>query len=615
MKKTRNCIEPWRSFQFEAGGSISPCCSGTISGRFGNIHTDYFAALRCGRRPDIFANDAYKDLRNGLLTGKLHRSCIDCRSVHDADVTPEALRKRVIHHLESQGMQTENLDLTREYAFIECGGNITNKCNFSCIYCSHSGTNGHAGTLATEMDREKFLDWIGFLCQRGLQIFNFCGIGEVTAYAGWQDLCNILLERHPRLRLRMISNFGKPFSKAEQDALAQFDMIHVSCDTLNEQKYAWLRKGGRLPVLLDNIHRIRARCAEIASQNPKLVFNVTLTEAVIDHLEDLFRFAAEHSMFVHLSTLFEMEGSVASRTNCVRKITDLDDSRILHIREVLCDLPRRMKAQNPLTNVWEYQFIYSAVMQRADAMTLNQFVPSDDEIAYREFFQSHLITPDAYLRKIWLSFDAVRKGMCITKGKTAWLEWPPAPGKLAYRVTWCRNRPDNNLDIIAGPIEEAEISGTLSVSAPEAPLPYNHMLFEVMSFVPVPEAEYTIQSIEPSPPADWSASTLIREAFLMGDAESIARRLVESQEPIALWCAGLRTMQLLSSTCLSRANIRMIIDGDSQKQGQLFFGKTVQSPAEIEGFSGKILVLHSSCPEQVELQIRNMGISNDILIL
>ena len=56
-KKTRNCIEPWRSFQFEAGGGIGPCCSGTIVGNFGNIITSSFQKQIDKELEDIFAPD------------------------------------------------------------------------------------------------------------------------------------------------------------------------------------------------------------------------------------------------------------------------------------------------------------------------------------------------------------------------------------------------------------------------------------------------------------------------------------------------------------------------------------------------------------------------------
>ena len=482
VKKTRNCIEPWRSVQFEAGGNIAPCCSGTVSGNFGNINTDYFDLIQCDQHPDIFVNTDYQRLRKGLLTGKLPKSCISCRSVHDRDITTGELRQRVVNHLESQGVKTDGLDLTKAYAFSECGGNITNRCNFSCIYCAHSGENGHAGYYRAEMDRDRFLDFIDFLICRGLKIFNFCGIGELTIYPGWKDLCDLLLYRYPQLQLRVISNFGKKFRDSELDTLARLDLIHVSCDTLDSQTYSCLRKGGRLPVLLENIRRLRERFCGDPSRDPKLVFNVTATDAIIDKLEDLFRFAAENNMFVHLSNLFVMEGSIASKTDCVKKISDMSNSQMPHIREILCDLPRRMKAENKLTNVWEYKFLLNSIMQKADIITFNKFVPGADEVIYNSFYKIYPKDQQAYLRKIWTSFDDAFKGMYISAGKSVRIELPLTSGKMAYRAIWCHDRLDGNLDVLPGPIEETALGGELTVSAHNCDGSYDSMLFEVLSY-------------------------------------------------------------------------------------------------------------------------------------
>jgi len=612
-KTTRNCIEPWRSVQFEAGGGISPCCSGTLTGNYGNMFTDYFEAIEAGRPTDIFANDDYRALRQGLLTGDLAPSCRSCRMVHDADISTGELRQRVLNHLGIPDDASLDVDLTRAHAFHECGGNITNRCNFSCLYCSHSGEGGHAGFYRAEIGRQPFVDWIGFLHRQGLRIFNFCGIGELTVYPQWEELCSELLNRHPDLRLRAISNFGRTLTETELEVLSRFDLIHISCDTLDEDTYAWLRKGGRLPVLLNNLERLRARFTGDSARDPKLAFNVTVTDAIVDRLEGLFRYAAEHDMFVHLSTLFVMQGSIVSQTDCVKKLTDMPVEQRPRLRETLCDLPRRMKAQNPLTSVWEYRYIYKAIMTLADDITFNRFVPGAEEAIYSAFHRLHPRNPGAYLRKFWLSFDEVIKGIFLSRGQDLWIETPP--GRITYRAVWCRTRPDGNLSVVCGPMEHAILGEGFILSTRHLSEPFENMLFEVLFQEPTGVAEGANPRISPVPPAEVTPSLLVREAFLAEDEDLVARRLVESQEPIVIWCAGLRTLQLLSNTSLGQANIRMIIDGNPGRQGQPFCGWTIQAPADLRDFAGKILVIHASCPERVEQQLRRDGITNEILIL
>ena len=583
-------------------------------GNFGNIGVDYFEVVKSDGRSDIFVNEAYQKLREGLLTGNLAGSCVSCRAVHDEDITTEELRQRVVNHLESMGVTADCLDLTRSYAFYECGGNITNRCNFSCIYCSHSGTEGHSGHLMTEMDRECFISFVDFLCSRGLKFFNFCGIGELTTYSDWQGLCETLLERYPHLRLRVISNFGKKLSDPELATLSRFDLIHVSCDTLDEKTYAWLRKGGRLSILLDNIRRLRAKFSGDPSRNPKLVFNITVTDAIIDKLESLFRFAADNDMFVHMSSLFVMQGSIASHTDLVGKVTDMPKSQLPHVREVLYDLPRRLKAQNPLIAVWEYKFLYKGIMQQADAITFNRFIPASENLIYSLFHQSHPKNHYAYLRKLWTAFDEAFAGIYIAAGNQVKVELPDT-AIISYRAVWCHDRLDGNLDVVPGPIEEALVAGELILSATNCGVRYGNMLFEVFSISTVGSADQVEHLISPAPPQGDMPQLLVREAFLSEDEDAVSRRLVDSQEPVIIWCAGLRALQLISNTCLGQANIKMIIDGDPARKGQVFCGRIIQAPGDLGDFSGKIIVTHASSPEQVERQIRQLGIANDIVIV
>jgi molybdenum cofactor biosynthesis enzyme MoaA len=615
VRLTKNCIEPWRAVQFEAGGIITPCCSGTITGDFGNLITDPAPDMSGSQERGWFNTPDYQALRKGLLTGELPRACITCRSVHENDIPVDQLRLKVRHHLKSQGVCTEGIELESAFAFSECGGNITNRCNFSCVYCSHSGEDGHTGHLRREMEREHFLKVLDCLCRRGLKIFNFCGIGELTTYSGWVELVDLIEERYPELRLRVISNFGRLFSDPELDRLAHLDLVHISCDTLDPRLYAGLRRGGRLPLLLENIRRLKDRCSGQTGRAPDMVFNVTATDANVDHLEDLFRFAAQQTMFVHISNLFVMNGSVASKTGCVRNILHMPEKDTLRVRETLHDLPRRMKAENPLTQVWEYSFLHSGIMNRADRMTYNQFVPADDQVVNTAFYQSQPKNPDAYLRKIWTSFDTGFSGIYLRAGHAVSLALVGGPKALSYKAVWCHEREDGNLDVWPGPVETISIGDTLTLSSEHCGTRYDAVLFHVVSELAGKAGEHHRILVAPEPPKNADEPVLVREAFLRKPEDRMAQQLVDSHESLVLWCAGLRALHLLSNTCLGQANIHMIIDGNPRRAGEVFCGRTIYSPQDLRGFSGKIVVTHASSPEQVAVQIRSMGIRNEIVIL
>jgi hypothetical protein len=209
----------------------------------------------------------------------------------------------------------------------------------------------------------------------------------------------------------------------------------------------------------------------------------------------------------------------------------------------------------------------------------------------------------------------VLKGIFISDGKSIKITLPFVSGKITYRAIWCNARLDGNLDILLGPVEEISVAKEITISAEHCSEKYDSMLFEVLSYNSAGEKEKEVSLLSPIPAGITGTPLLVREAFLMNEEEWVIQQLVNSQEPIVIWCAGLRTLQMLSNTSLGRANIKMIIDGDPSRKGQLFCGRIIHSPEDIGDFNGKIVVIHASSPEQVESQIRRGGIVNEILIL
>jgi hypothetical protein len=558
----------------------------------------------------LFANESYRALRAGLLSGLLLPACRSCRVVQEADVEPAVLRRRVEEHLNRHGIATENADLTRARAFVECNGNITNKCNLSCIYCSHSGPEGHSGTLSLEMGREEFLATLSGLCEQGLESFSFCGTGEITIYPGWRDLCLEILRRYPSLKLRMVTNFSTPLSDDDLAILTRFDLIHVSCDTLEAELFARLRKGGRLAVLLENLRRLMERLS--SGGQTKVALNVMTSDEVVDHLEGLFRKAASLGLFVHLSPLFDFAGSLVSLAGGLQPVTATPPERSLHVREVLADLPRRMKAENPLCHVWEYKNLYRAVSERADRLSPDEFVPGPDEAVYT-LFHSQANRPGAgRLRKLWRSFDVCARGVYMAVGQPLALSLPLGRWRVSLRASWCRERVDGNLSILDGDRVEVVASGALTVVG-QAETEFDHVLLQVVALATAADADVVAEQTELRPPADGER-WLAREGFLL-DEQAVAARIANSGRPISIWCAGFHARRLLTTTPLSSADVRFVIDRDSSRQGEPFCGHRIQPPEALAGFQGSIVVAHASYPERVEQQIRALGIPNEVLIL
>jgi len=607
MKLTKNCMAPWRAVEFLADGKVSPCC-GPITGNFGNLLGDL---PTLGNEDGLFRNADYRKLRRALLTGDLPDACKQCRAVHDPDIPAAALASKVAGYLDARGVTTAGQDLTGLYAFDECGGNITNRCNFSCIYCAHSGPGGHREILARVMERDDFMMVLNELVTRGLQIFNFCGLGELTIYRGWTELCKEIFNRHPQLKLRLITNFGRLLDADELQLLTRFEIIQVSCDTFDEKKFAKLRVNGRLPVLRQNLENLLAISRKQA-QAPRIALNITVSNANVDDMVELFRYAAGNDIHIHLSALFDMEGSLSSTAGTLGKIWDVPTAALLHNREVLHDLPRRALAANPSATFWEYRHLHDEIMTRADRITFDQFVPVDREVFYSVFFAARLSNEQIHLRKIWLGFDDERRGICLPPGNRFVIPLPARSGRLSYRCHFLRRRIDGTLVVTEDTLRCAHVGSSLCISAP-AGGEYDYFL-EVIDYVAEEFHAPLDEIILPSTPSVSGQHREVRESADGSGVEHIAAHFADSREPLIIWCAGLKTLQALSDTRLAEAEISLIIDSDTRKHGQSILGHVIHPPGKAIGHDHPILILHASEPRQIARQIRALGIMNDIII-
>lgn len=482
---TKNCMEPWKALFFRPDGKLAPCCGGPPpSGDFGNIYALDLHSTENGDPKDAFVNEAYRNLRRQLLEGDLQQACIDCRIVA-SDITTDLLRKKVEDHLRYCGRKiSESTDLTREFAFTDCYTDVTDRCNFACIYCFlHSNDkSGKGHTEYIEVDRERFLEVIEFLAADSLAYLNFCWLGEFTMYPEWKELSLELFNKYPDMRLSLVSNFGRKFSDEDLDVLTRFFQIRISCDTLDPEKYAWLRRGGRLPVLIENINNLRARFKP-GSVQPRLVFIVTESDAILSGLTDLGRFAVERNISIYISNMAFVEDSVATKANYLKKISELPDSQIGDAWEIIHDLPRRIRAAHPpIDYFFDLGPLYNAVKSRSESITLNRFIPSESDLVYKSFAAAQPKNPDIYLRKFFLSFDDGVKGIFIKSGMTVNVDLPFATGQLAYRPVFCKEIEGKRLRIFIGDKKTVVVGSKLSLSAIKCPTKFTHVLFEILSY-------------------------------------------------------------------------------------------------------------------------------------
>jgi len=507
---TKNCIAPWQTLEICVDGRIRPCC-GPLYDDFGNIDG---ALSDPTKFRDTFNSKAYRELRNQLLTGNLQDGCVTCRIAPQRPVTTESLRQSVELYLKSRGRNiTENTDLLTEFAFESCNTAVTDKCNLSCIYCfTHSNDKPGEGIKNyTEVSYDRFLKLVSLLVQDGLKLLVICGVGEPTVYRSWKELCTTLFDSFPGLFICLVSNFGKKFTDADLDVLKRFHRILISCDTLDPELHSWLRRGGRIDVLLDNISRLKAKTRNNPGHKQILTFNVTESNAIIDKLVDLAKFAVDNEIGLQFSNLLIVEGSYAEKNNCLTKITEIPDEQVPAAWEVICDITERTSAQNPRFFL-SLGPLYEIMKQRAESISFHRFVPSEDELFYRWFASAHPKNPAAFLRKIFRSFSDCYRGILIASGSTLAFNLPHTAARFKYRTIWCKN---NHPDKYAGAMEETVVGSHLTIAVERTERFYTHVLLEVFGYEMVngtARIDETMILSEPRNNLDAHSKALNREA-------------------------------------------------------------------------------------------------------
>jgi hypothetical protein len=229
--------------------------------------------------------------------------------------------------------------------------------------------------------------------------------------------------------------------------------------------------------MLDNICRLRAKCSA-TGRKPKLIFNITESNVIVDKLADLARYALATNISLNFSNLLMVKGSHADVNSCISKIEDLPDDQLLHAWEVLCDLPERMIAEKG--NIPHMGRLYEVIKRKAESITLNRFVPGPDEVFYRSFAAAYPKNPNAYLRKIYRSFDQCHRGILICLG-TGPIEFAlPFPiGRLKYRFILI-HRNENKVTFCNE--QEVQTRSVLSFTPAEKTDTAEHVLMEILSY-------------------------------------------------------------------------------------------------------------------------------------
>jgi len=161
-------------------------------------------------------------------------------------------------------------------------------CNMFCEYCIF-GEEGKFNDLKTRAVRERIFQRIDEFCEMGLFALSFSG-GEPLLNPYTSDYIAYAADKG--LWTSMPTN-GLLIRKYA-DGVARLDMLEVSIDSLNPQRFAKRRGLDGLPKILDNLEFVLAKRRPFTTQ-----INAAVNIENLDDLPALAEFAKAHDLVLH----------------------------------------------------------------------------------------------------------------------------------------------------------------------------------------------------------------------------------------------------------------------------------------------------------------------------
>lgn len=188
---------------------------------------------------------------------------------------------------------TEDQALARAFEPRHLIAELTSRCNLRCRYCQKALDSWNAIPGRDEDLPEAMLERVfGSIESMPFQTVQLSGIGEFTFRKDWVEIVDRF--RGAGASVTTISNFARPFSDAELDALLSLSHLMVSIDTTDAELLKSIRRSVSLANISTNLVRLRMRAKKVGRQLPNIRLNAVLYLENMLGIEDLAYFAIEH---------------------------------------------------------------------------------------------------------------------------------------------------------------------------------------------------------------------------------------------------------------------------------------------------------------------------------
>ncbi|MFA7240628.1 MAG: radical SAM/SPASM domain-containing protein [Sulfuricellaceae bacterium] len=192
-----------------------------------------------------------------------------------------------------------NLRPTVRELFIE----LTSNCNLRCRHCAIN----LPGYIARDMASRHVDQVVAFVERTAVPVVSVNAHGETTQFNNWVETCERL--RAAGAQLNIVSNFARYFNEREVAALAAFEGIRISLESVDRDLLRDLRRHVDLRIVLHNLTRIRAHALVEYGRIPLFGINCVVSDLNVLALPDVAAFAAANGFAdLALHDLAELTG-------------------------------------------------------------------------------------------------------------------------------------------------------------------------------------------------------------------------------------------------------------------------------------------------------------------
>ena len=163
---------------------------------------------------------------------------------------------------------------------------VTNKCNYRCIYCFRNLMEEPEGYMDTGL----FHKIIGDARESGVEKIVFTGWGEPLLHPDIKEFAEAVKDNGMSLLLNTNGYFLGDHVEWVKELV---DELYISLDSSESNLYSVLRKGGDLSRVIEAVERINRYRRETLSRKPEITVQFTLTRLNIDNLESTINLAGQ----------------------------------------------------------------------------------------------------------------------------------------------------------------------------------------------------------------------------------------------------------------------------------------------------------------------------------